>query len=607
MKINNNYFCILNIEEPELGLLSLPSLIIRGKFLPLFVFPKTSIGTESIAEEGDVHFMSQQRALTFVNQISNKHQMLNSIENIVFIGLNEAQKSYLDYFDKFNVINIDDTTDIEFVLQSMSQKTTSLKCRSDELIKGVYKAILTNSNIEINEEAESIDLTNQSEKLIVIEKYESCAPITAINYASYIESDIELVTKPTIKIKEIQNLIYQWKKTGNQNFFNTLSASIFPSVEEIDFTKYSVATFFTHGVPYPLILNNIISMTMVNTTFLPDNFVFNSVINQINKYHNSAVIFSPKEFDEEETEFLISTLNKSNLYVQPLIGEEATVYNTDNTILEFPFDILHICSHGGEVAGYKVQDTLKDRFGDYHEIEYDEVVSVKIKGDETANDKINVTSKFIWRKFNGLEWHSSELKEKGYSHETYADVLNGVGPSKTAKRTPIDPIDDSSTIKCYDGNYQAMISHIAGNHTFPFVFNNTCWSWMNIAERFLSTGASSYIGTLWNIKNRTAIDVAKTFYVNLFEKSISNNLFDSILSNTIHRDDENIFIFWGLPESFIYRSREPDPKKYIASQIGLNYSKWKNWLDGGIKSKNKRSVQELIDWSVKLITKYFHK
>ncbi|MBK9632012.1 MAG: hypothetical protein IPO62_13265 [Saprospiraceae bacterium] len=99
----------------------------------------------------------------------------------------------------------------------------------------------------------------------------------------------------------------------------------------------------------------------------------------------------------------------------------------------------------------------------------------------------------------------------------------------------------------------------------------------------------------------------RNLYVNLFEKSISNNLFDSILSNTIHRDDENIFICWGLPESFIYRSREPDPKKYIASQIGLNYSKWKNWLDGGIKSKNKRSVQELIDWSVKLITKYFHK
>lgn len=607
MKINNNFFCVLNIEESELGLLSLPSLITKGKYLPLFIFPKTSTGIEEIVEEGHIHFMSQQRAMTFVNHLVAKHQMLSSINTIIFIGLNDAQKSYLDYFNKFNVIFIDDKTDMEFILHSFRQKDETLKCRSDELIKGVYKPILSNSNIEIDEEAQSIDLTNRSEKLIVIENCDSCAPITAINYASYVEANIEVIAKPTIKRKEIQNLIYLWKKTANQNHFNDLSASIYPSVEELDFTNYSVATFFTYGVPYPLILKNVIPMTMVNTSFIPENFVFNSVINQINKYHNAAVVFSPKEFDEEETEFLISTLDKSNLYVQPLIGEEATVYNTDNTILEFPFDILHICSHGGEVSGYNVKDSIRDRYGDYHDIEYDEVVSIKIKSDETLEDKINVTSKFIWRKFNGLIWHSKELKEKGYSHETYADVLHSVGASKTAKRTAITQVDDSAAIKCFDGNYQAMISHIGGNHTYPFIFNNTCWSWLNIAEGFLSTGSSGYIGTLWNIKNRTAIDVAKTFYENLFDKSISNNLYDSIRENTIHQNDENIFIFWGLPDSFIYDSIEPEPKKYIASKLAINYANWKKWLDGGMKAQYKRSVNDLVDWNIKIITKYFNK
>ncbi len=76
---------------------------------------------------------------------------------------------------------------------------------------------------------------------------------------------------------------------------------------------------------------------------------------------------------------------------------------------EFPYDLFHICSHGGEVNGYSLMEQFHDRYGVSHTIEYDEVVSFASSPDSKL---IPVHTKQIWRKLDGLVWGSSELKEK---------------------------------------------------------------------------------------------------------------------------------------------------------------------------------------------------
>jgi len=606
MKINKKFFCILNIEAPNIGLLALPYLLEKKKYTPLFIFPKTSTNLDDILSEENPLYNSQQRAMSFVNEIYNKFRMLNGCENIVFIGLNHNQQSYLECFGSENIISIDDEIDIEHNLKPINIKTGILKCRSEEIIKGAILALDKNFSLEIDEESDLLTSTEyKKDKLVIIEDNLECSTLIGINYAIYSSSVIEIISTPSIPVKKIKNLIYRWKKSENQTLYHDLSSEIYPSIQEIDFSIYKIATFFTYGVPYPLILGNEIPFTMVNTSYIPDQFVFNTIIDQINKFHNCAIVFSPKEFDEEETEFLITELGQKDLFVHPIIGQDATVYNTDCTILEFPYDILHICSHGGEVDGYNITETLKDRFGTTHSIEYDEVESIKMKGNESGTDKVELTRKFIYRKFNGYHWKSKELEEQNYSSETYADITNAVGNPKPENKTYLRNVDDSCSIKCVDGNYQAMVPHIAGKHTFPFIFNNTCWSWSNIAEGFLSTSCSGYIGTLWNIRNRTAIDIAKEFYKNGFRKSIANNLFDCMDKTIINESDKNIYIYWGLQESYLFESKLPEPKKYIASRLVENYRKWQDWLSHGLESKHRRSIEKLIDWNLMLIKKDF--
>jgi hypothetical protein len=73
----------------------------------------------------------------------------------------------------------------------------------------------------------------------------------------------------------------------------------------------------------------------------------------------SSIVFSPLEFEDEETNFVINKL------------EDATSYNIDNHVKEYPYEILHICSHGGEVEGSHLIEQFTDRDGNKHIVEYD--------------------------------------------------------------------------------------------------------------------------------------------------------------------------------------------------------------------------------------------
>ena len=73
----------------------------------------------------------------------------------------------------------------------------------------------------------------------------------------------------------------------------------------------------------------------------------------------------------------------------------------------------------------------------------------------------------------------------------------------------------------------------------------------------------------------------------------------------INESDKNIYIYWGLQESYLFESKLPEPKKYIASRLVENYRKWQDWLSNGLESKHRRSIEKLIDWNLMLITNDF--
>ena len=80
----------------------------------------------------------------------------------------------------------------------------------------------------------------------------------------------------------------------------------------------------------------------------------------------SAVVFSPTFFSDEETSWLYEFFARNRYYLRPLVAQNASLATFDFHAQYFPYDLLHICSHGGEVDGYKMSEHFTDRDGKTH-------------------------------------------------------------------------------------------------------------------------------------------------------------------------------------------------------------------------------------------------
>jgi hypothetical protein len=335
----------------------------------------------------------------------------------------------------------------------------------------------------------------------------------------------------------------------------------------------------------------------------PDFFIFNCLNSERRKSIASAIVFSPLKFVDEETDYIIHALEKNNYFVKELINKNASAYHIDYHVKEFPYDILHLCSHGGQVDGYGVKHAFTDQLGVEHVIEFDEVVSF---APDKSEELTEVTSKYIWRFFDGLEWKSEEMKSKNYAHHVFVDMQKSISSGvPREERAPKKNIIDSCAIICEDFFYQATFNTIAGSHANPFVFNNTCWSWSEIADSFLNAGARGYIGTLWDVSNDAASETAKLFYSATFSKPIIDSLHVAA-SATRGTESENVYVYWGLhfttlsPGQSVEKSR-----KEVMHLIFNSYMQWRDHLKTVKNLRTKEQIQRLIRWDLKQIKSHF--
>ncbi|MFV8390744.1 hypothetical protein [Flavobacterium sp. LB1P71] len=605
-EIDNEFFCIANYENPLLSAIVASYISKFGKYLPMFEF--SSVTTKNIKsdsendEDIDEHQLSRVRAKELNIKIKNTLNRIGGCNILLLIDLSDDQKSYLTFLEEYTIIEIKDFYDAEMYLRYASDKTESLRCKSDDIHLGLYFASENNLLLKIDENAQKIDLNDSKDGIIVIENINYVSTIIAVNYAISINATIKIVEPIKLGEREIYQLIEKWQDgDGDVNSYNDLSANIYPNVENINFLDYKYATFFTIGVPYSLILGNVIPFTHVHLYLNPDFFIFNNIYFENNEVIKSAIVFSPLEFNDEETDYVISKMTDNNFFVKELIGKDATVYNIDNHVKEYPFDILHICSHGGEINGFSITEKFIDSSGDSHIIEYDEVVSF---APFPGNELIPVTTKMIWRKFDGFNWKSTELKEAGYPHHIFSDMLNIIHKNEHKNRIPKSRVPNSCSIKCFDFNYQAMFNLLAGNHS-PFIFNNTCWSYSDISHKFIEVGAKAYIGTLWGVNNHVAKKTAESFYDELCSSTILHALQNSLVHSKGTKD-ENIYFMWGLHFTSIKAGiSSEESKKNIALKVMESTNIWLDKLKITKKTSIRKNIIELIEWNKYQLGRFF--
>jgi hypothetical protein len=347
--------------------------------------------------------------------------------------------------------------------------------------------------------------------------------------------------------------------------------SITDRIKGVDFARYQFATFFTSGLPYGLVLQNVIPFTHVLTGPYCGVFIANAIIEERSFPVGSAVLFSPDDFPSDETKDVTERLDQNNFVVTSLVGRGATNESLTNYGSHLPYDLLHICSHGGETDGYFVKQEFTDRDRRTHSIEYFEVVSFSPER-AVDPDKVLVERKMIFAALDGVPWLQRPLSM--YPRYVGDDMMQALRDDDEAlKRTPINvPIALSCHIGCYQGFHQGAFDHLAA-HAHPIIFNNSCSSSHELAAGFLAGGARSYIATLWNVGNETATKAALAFYDSALAGGKVLGAFSAMLRSIGNGRYRNIYILWGLHfASFVRPAAKSDDN--IIAGLTANYALW---------------------------------
>lgn len=161
-----------------------------------------------------------------------------------------------------------------------------------------------------------------------------------------------------------------------------------------------------------------------------------------------------------------------------------------------------------------------------------------------------MASKAIFQRFDGHEWMSEDLEKQHIPKYVWEDFSLAMTEHKFFEEETIRTrvtynIPTSCHVQCVDNIHQCQFHYLAGQSS-PFIFNNSCSSWYEIAYSLLGVGARGYMGTLWNIGNEVAQKSAELFYDQIFSgKNILSAFFN--MNKTINNNKyKNIYIYWGL-------------------------------------------------------------
>jgi hypothetical protein len=254
----------------------------------------------------------------------------------------------------------------------------------------------------------------------------------------------------------------------------------------------------------------------------------------------------------------------------------------------FPYDLMHICSHGGEVDGYEMSGQFTDSDGKTHVVEFEEVIGYTPVPDNPK--MVSLHRKVFPRTLDGFTWMSTDLDKQNIPGHAYHEMWKWMLEMR-GRRKKKDRVATSCAIACADSIHQ-------GNSTFSVTYSHSClttrWSWNEVAAFFLSCGARGYIGTLWAIDNEAAVLAAKAFYEKIFFGPVLNAFHQAVkaIDSTPSKD---IYVFWGLHFSVLLPGHDLETSQSeVRREFSIAISGWIRKIESTKNEEIRRNAIRIL-------------
>jgi len=315
-KIETRWICIAGSEQTQLAAQLSSYFSDPGVYFAIFQFPKLDRPYEE-APTRDGYFTQilGKRAATWINNSLAHIQP----DRIILLGLSDASASYLRAIlpaEKFIVVN----TEAELLeLPFAEGKPEPLICKPHQAIEGLLGAKSQGVPLAFSDSAPDFPLRklDGDSGLVLLENTFDISEVAIINYAASIDADIAIVPEvPREDILSLSRQLQAWSKDRSSPVLRETRKKIISRIRGLDFTKYQFATFFTVGLPYGLILENIIPFTHVPNGPYCGVFIADSIIEANAPMEiGSALVFAIDEFIVDEAKDVATALDQSNFLV----------------------------------------------------------------------------------------------------------------------------------------------------------------------------------------------------------------------------------------------------------------------------------------------------
>ncbi len=266
------------------------------------------------------------------------------------------QKTYLSFPKSVRVTEVADASAIEPALNELGLdiRPGTLRCHRDDLLLGLHLSTLEDKKLCIDAGAERLIPTVPAEGgLVVVEALsDHVAPVIGVNYASAVRAKVAIVEALAEgEPREILTRIEQWREHDAQAAYDQIKDAINQRVGKINFTDLDYTTFFTTGLPYTVVVDNVTPCSYVHLTQWADIFVTNAIVAETSEQPTGALILSLDEFHAQgEGKWLVQFLEQHECFVRLLVGDNATTRAFDYNVQHFAYGILIFTRFDGRVV-----------------------------------------------------------------------------------------------------------------------------------------------------------------------------------------------------------------------------------------------------------------
>ncbi len=467
---------------------------------------------------------------------------------------------------------------------------------------GLLTALREKRTIEFSNEPSPItDVPTKSGHLVVCDEGDELSQVIAANYAFALDAGLWL--SPQISREKADEVLEEFYSSQDQQFVSQteilegLKAKLRDLCGRIPLPDQGSITFITRGLPYGFGFSECPSTHLFNYPDLGIAIVNGFAAEQpTTRGIGACVLVDPDITPAPEIEDVINILTPRGVYVRGYQGPAANVRWVSDVIERFPYDLLLIATHCGDVSGSRWTYEFEDSEGKQRTL----VVDVGVGFGRTDDpDVFGVTQFTRFVSLDGVDWHGPEKKEHLSVGTAINDFIELTKPPddklKPTKKVPIKRVVGSAALKMYDSNYISLPKSVAGENT-PIIINNACVSWHRLAGNFTFGNARAYIGSLINITPTEAHDIIVKLLDKHHGKPLPLGLWSAqrqVYGDGIRRP----YVMTGVYPQRIRTVRYDVPRE-ILDRLSKGLATWKKFLAETDKSDSRmvKNLEDVVAW-----------